>query len=92
MDVDVAELLEDDVEVDRPGVVHVEHCCLAVGDDEAGVADRAVSGRAQRDDHDVEVALGTADRGLDRVGCLDELGEPELLELALEVGDRVVGE
>lgn len=38
------ERLVDDVEVDGPGVVHVEADRLAVGHDEPGVTDRAVGG------------------------------------------------
>ena len=79
-----------DVEVDRPRVVHVERHRLSVVDHQPGVADRAVGGRAQRDDHHVEVALGPADAVLDRVGGLEEAVKAELLELAAQVGHREV--
>ncbi len=62
--VDVAELRGQHVQVERPRVVHVEHGGGAVGDHQAGVADRAVGRCAQRDDHHVEIALGAADRCL----------------------------
>lgn len=69
----MAEFVVDDVEVDRPGVVHVETGGLSVGDDQPGIADGAVGGCAQRDDHDIEVALGSADAVLGGVDGLDEL-------------------
>lgn len=58
MHVDLAEVGVHHVEVHRARVVHVERDRLAVVDDQAGVTDRAVGGRAQRDDHHIEVALG----------------------------------
>ena len=90
--VDLAEIGVQDVEIDGPGVVHVEADGLAVVDDQAGVADRAVGGRAQRDDHHVEVALGPADAVLDRVGGLEEPVEAQLLQFAAQVGHREVGQ
>ena len=80
------------VEVDGPGVVHVERDGLAVVDHQAGVADRAVGGGAQRDDHHVEIALGPADAVLDGVGGLEEAVEAELLQLAPQIGHREVGQ
>ena len=55
--VDVTELVRQHVQIDRPGVVHVESRCRAVGNHQRRIADRAVGGCAQRDDHDVELAL-----------------------------------
>ncbi|CDZ88344.1 hypothetical protein RHRU231_40094 [Rhodococcus ruber] len=92
VDVDLPEGLEHRVHLDRAGVVHVEHRGLAVRDDETGVADRSVRGCAQGDDHHVQVALGPADGVLDGIGRLEELREPELLELATQVRDREVGQ
>ena len=99
MDVDPAECLVHDVHVHRPGVVHVEAGGLAVADDEAGVADRTVGRRAQRDDHDIEIAtvpvrdaVPIRDAVLDRVLGLEEPRETQFLEFATQVGHRVVGQ
>ena len=81
MHVDLTEVGGQHVEIDRPGVVHVERHRLAVGNHETGVADGAVRGSPQRDDHHVEVAFGTADAVLHRISGLEELVEAELLEL-----------
>ncbi|BDH55213.1 hypothetical protein MTP03_01520 [Tsukamurella sp. PLM1] len=48
------------------------------------------SAGAQRDDHDVQLALGAADRVLHRVLRLEELREAQLLQLAPQVRDGVV--
>ncbi|CAB4916045.1 unannotated protein [freshwater metagenome] len=90
VDVDGTELLGHHVQVHRPRVVHVERDGLPVGHHQAGVADRAVGRRAERDDHDVEITLGPGQRVLDRVGGLVELVEAELLQLVLEIEHRVV--
>ena len=90
MHVDVAELREH-VQRQRPRVVHVEHGGGAVGDDDSRVADRAV-GRGARDDHHVQVALGTAQEVLDGVLRLEEPVEAELVQFPLEVGHREVGQ
>ena len=92
MDVDLPEGVAQRVQVDGPGVVHVETGGFPVRDDEARVTDRTVRGSAQSDDHDVEIALGTADGVLDGVFRLEELVEAELLEFTLEVRHRVIGE
>ena len=70
----------------------LKHDRLAVVDHQTGVADRAVGRGAQRDDHHVEVALGPADAVFDRVGGLEEPVEAELLQFALQVGHREVGQ
>lgn len=82
----MAERLVHRIHVDRARVVHVEHGGLAVGDDQAGVADRSVGRGTHCDDHDVELARperslrsdlnsGSRDPMLDGVGGLEELGE-----------------
>ena len=90
--VDVAEIGVQHLEVDGPRVVHVEAHGLSVVDHQTGVADRAVGRGAQRDDHHVEVALGPADAVLDRVRRLEEPVKAQLLQFALQVGHRVVGQ
>jgi len=47
-----------------------------VGDDQGRIADRAVGGCAQRDDHEVEVAPGPADPVFHRVAGFEELVKP----------------
>ncbi len=88
--VDLAEIGVQHVQVDGPGIVHVEGDGLPVVDDQAGIADGPVGGRAQRDDHHVQVALGPAHPVFDRVGGLEEPVEAQLLQLAPQVGHREV--
>ena len=91
MHIDAAELSEH-VEAQWPGIVHVENGGDAVGDDDAGVADRPIGRGAQRDDHDVEIALRTAEVVLDGVLGLEELVKAQCLQLALQIGHREVGQ
>ena len=78
------------VQAQRPGIIHVEHRCVAVGDHDPGVADWAVGRSAQRDDHHVKVALGAAEAMLDGVLGLEELVKAQRLQLPLEVWHRKV--
>ena len=90
--VDLAEVGVQHVEVHRPRVVHVERDRLAVVDDQSRIPDRPVGRGAQRDDHHVQVALGSADPVFDRVGGLEEPGEPESLQFPAQVGHREIGQ
>ena len=78
------------VQIHGARVVHVEHRGGAVGDDQPRVADGAVGRRPQRDDHHIQLALGSADAVLDRVGGLEEAVETQLLQFAPQVGYREV--
>ena len=88
--VDVTEGVRQHVQIHRSGVVHVESGCRAVGNHQRRVADRAVGRCAQRDDHDVQVALGPADPVLDRVGGLEEAVKAQLLQRISQIGHRIV--
>ena len=78
------------IQSQRPGIVHVEHRRVAVGDHDPGIADRTVSGRTQRDDHYVKIALGAAETVLDGVTGLEKLMKAQCLQFSLEVGHRKV--
>ncbi len=70
----------------------LKHTVSDVVDHQTGVADRTVGRGAQRDDHHIEIALGPADAVFDRVRRLEEPMEAHLLEFALQVGHREVGQ
>ncbi len=88
--VDVTERVGQHVEIDRPRVVHVERRRDAVADHQPRIADRAVGGRAQRDDHDVQLALRAAEPVLHRVGGLEEPVKPQHLQRIFQVRHRIV--
>ena len=90
--VDLAEVGGQYVEVDGPRVVHVERHGGAVVDHQSGVADGAVGGGSQRDDHHPEVALGAGDLVAHRVGGLVEPVEAQIRQGAAQVRHRVVGQ
>ena len=92
MYVDLPEVRVHHVEIDGPGIVHVERDGLAVVDDQAGVPDRAIGGGAQGDHHHLEVALRPADAMFHRIGGFEEPVKADLLQLALQVGHREVGQ
>jgi hypothetical protein len=88
--VDVTERVRQHVQIHRSGVVHVEGRGDAVGNHQRRIADRAVGGRPQRDDHDVQLALRPADPLPHRIGGLDEPMEPQRLQRVLQVGNRIL--
>ena len=91
MHIDMAEFGQH-VQSEWARVVHVEDGRDAIGDDDAGVADRAVGRCAQRDDHHVQIALGPAHPMLDGVLGLEEPVEAELLQFPPQIGNGEVGQ
>ena len=85
-------LASSNFKIGGSGVVHVERHRFAVRHHQPGVPDRAVGGRAQGDDHQVEVTLGAADAVLHRIGRLEEAVKPQGLQRAPQVGHREVGQ
>ena len=88
--VDVTELIRQHIEIHRPGVVHVEGGRDAVVDHQRRIADRPVGGRAQRDDHDVQLTLRTAEPVLHRIGGLEEVVKAQHLQRIFQVWHRIV--
>ncbi|SKV09193.1 Uncharacterised protein [Mycobacteroides abscessus subsp. abscessus] len=88
--VDVPELFGQYVQIDRTGIVHVESRRGAVGHHKPGIADGPIGRGPQRDDHDVEVALGATHPMLHRVFGLHEGVKSQSLQLPSQIGHRIV--
>ena len=74
--VDVPESGCEHVQIDWPGIVHVENRCRAVRNHQCRVTDGAVGGGPQGDHHDVQVAFWSGHPVLDRIAGLKEPVKP----------------